>query len=53
MEQGVIAMKPLWMQTLAWIAAIAIAVLLAALSPESPPLPSAMDLLPQGGTTPR
>ena len=46
-------MKPLWMQTLAWIAAIAIAVLLAALSPDGQPLPVPGDLLPQGLATPR
>jgi hypothetical protein len=46
-------MNPLWMKTLAWLAAVAIAVLLAVLSPDSQPLPSPMDLLPQGSTTPR
>lgn len=46
-------MKPLWMQTLAWIAAIAIAVLLAVLSPDTPPLPSPTDLIPYGAETPR
>jgi hypothetical protein len=46
-------MKPLWMQTLAWIAAIAIAVLLAALGPDNQALPSPMELLPQGANTPR
>jgi hypothetical protein len=44
----VIIMKPLWMPTLAWIAAIAVAVLLALLSPETP-----LDLIPHGGGTPR
>jgi hypothetical protein len=45
-------MKPLWAQTLAWIAAIAIAVLLAMSGPETSDtlLP---DPVPQGGTVPR
>lgn len=46
-------MKPLWTQTLAWIVAIVIAVLLAFASPDSPPNSTSMDLIPHGSQTPR
>ena len=45
-------MKPLWTQTLAWIVAIVIAVLLAIANPEPTSIDPG-DLLPQGSTTPR
>jgi hypothetical protein len=43
-------MKPLWTQTLAWIAAIAAALLLAMMGPETVSLP---DAFPHGASTPR
>lgn len=45
-------MKPLWTQTLAWIVAIVIAVLLALVGSE-PLGPGSMDLVPHGSETPR
>ena len=45
-------MKPLWTQTLAWIVAIVIAILLA-LAGSEPLGPGAMDLVPHGSETPR
>lgn len=45
-------MKPLWTQTLAWIVAIVIAILLALATPDVAHVP-ATDLVPQGSTMPR
>ncbi|HVZ42572.1 MAG TPA: hypothetical protein VHA82_02095 [Ramlibacter sp.] len=45
-------MKPLWTKMLAWIAAIAIAVLLALAGPDSGD-PNLSEPLPQGATAPR
>jgi hypothetical protein len=47
-------MKPLWIQTLAWIAAIAVAVLFAFANPDGVPAEgSPVDLVPHGSGTPR
>lgn len=46
-------MKPLWTQTLAWIAAIAIALLLAFAGPDAAERVLLDDLLPHGATAPR
>ena len=46
-------MKPLWLQTLAWIAAILIAILFALAGSENTPSPGVLDLLPHGSETPR
>jgi len=47
-------MKPLWTQTLAWMAAVLAAILLALAGPESGPAGLAPDLLlPHGASTPR
>jgi hypothetical protein len=46
-------MKPLWTQTLAWIAAIVVAVLFALASPDTLPQASPFDLIPQGSQAPR
>ena len=45
-------MKPLWAQTLAWIAATAVALLLALATPDSGG-PAWTDLVPQGSEAPR
>lgn len=46
-------MKPLWVQTLAWIAAILVAVLFALVGSDNGPAPGVIDLLPHGSETPR
>lgn len=46
-------MKPLWTQTLVWIAAALIALLLAFAGPDSPGTFGLDDLVPHGGSTPR
>ena len=48
-------MKPLWIQTLAWLAAAVVALLLALAVPEGPGVaPSGYDLdFSQGATSPR
>lgn len=46
-------MKPLWTQTLVWIAAVLVALLLAFALPESPGTFGFDGLLPHGGGTPR
>ena len=47
-------MKPLWVQTLAWVAAIVVAVLLAFANPDSMPTEgSQVDLVPHGSGMPR
>jgi hypothetical protein len=48
-------MKPLWVQTLAWVAAIAAALLLALSGPEGSWTSRMLDapLFPQGATAPR
>jgi multisubunit Na+/H+ antiporter MnhF subunit len=45
-------MKPLWTQTLAWLAAVAVALLLALVGPEAFDRVIA-DPIPQGSTAPR
>jgi hypothetical protein len=46
-------MKPLWTQTLAWLAAIAAAFLLALIGPDGFDKPFTADAIPQGSTAPR
>jgi len=46
-------MKPLWMQTLAWIVAILIAVLFALAGSDHTPATGGVPLLPHGSETPR
>lgn len=46
-------MKPLWMQTLAWILAIVVAVLFALAGSDNATAPGVLDLLPHGSETPR
>jgi hypothetical protein len=46
-------MKPLWMQTLAWIAAVLVAVLLAWANPDGIGIHLDSSFLPHGSETPR
>ena len=46
-------MKPLWPPTLAWIVAIAIALLLAFAGPDAAERVLLDDFMPQGASTPR
>ena len=46
-------MKPLWVQTLAWIAAVAAAVLLALANPDGLGFSGSDVYRPHGGATPR
>jgi hypothetical protein len=46
-------MKPLWMQTLAWIAAIAVAVLFALANPDSNTPIDVDSTVPHGSVAPR
>lgn len=46
-------MKPLWMQTLAWIAAIAVAVLFAFANPDSNTPIDVDSTVPHGSVAPR
>ena len=46
-------MKPLWVQTLAWIVAILVAILFALAGSENMPGAGVVDLLPHGSETPR
>jgi hypothetical protein len=47
------AMKPLWTQTLAWLAAIAVAVLLALAGPDAFDDTHLLEPIPHGAVTPR
>jgi hypothetical protein len=51
-SQGEFAMKPLWTQTLAWLAAIAVAVLLALFGPDAFDR-HISDPIPHGAVAPR
>lgn len=46
-------MKPLWTQTLAWIAAILIAVLLALANPDTNTIVDVDSVVPHGSVAPR
>jgi hypothetical protein len=50
--KGEFAMKPLWTQTLAWLAAIAVAVLLALAGPDAFDH-QLLDPIPHGAVAPR